>query len=82
MKEVFQKSDKTLDRGHLSEQGVARVVLDPLAEVGIGVLVPVGVRFRERMVHLERSGKRRQCQESQGEGESDCRSGDPVRGAG
>jgi len=82
MREGFQKSDKALDRRHLSEQGVARVVLDPLAEVGIGVLVSVKVCSRERVVHLERSGKRRQRQESQGEGESDCRTGNPGRGAG
>jgi hypothetical protein len=82
MKEVFQKSDKTLDRGHLSEQGVAGVVLDPLAEVGIGVLVSIGVRFRERVVYLEGGRKRRQRQESQGEGESDGRTANPVRGAG
>ena len=82
MREVFQKSDKALDRGHLSEQGVARVVLDPLAEVGIGVLVSVKVCSRERVVYLERSGKRRQRQESQGQGKSDCGSGIPVHGAG
>jgi len=57
------------------------MVLNPLAEVGIGVLVSVKVCSRERVVYLERSGKRRQRQESQGEGESDCRSGIPVHGA-
>ena len=54
------------------------MVLNPLAEVGIGVLVSVKVCSRERVVYLERSGKRRQRQESQGQGESDCGSGIPV----
>ena len=58
------------------------MVLNPLAEVGIGVLVSVKVCSRERVVYLERSGERRQRQESQGEGESDCGSGIPVHGAG
>jgi len=58
------------------------MVLNPLAEVGIGVLVSVKVCSRERVVYLERSGKRCQRQESQGEGESDCGSGIPVHGAG
>ena len=58
------------------------MVLNPLAEVGIGVLVSVKVCSRERVVYLERSGKRRQRQESQGEGESDCGSGIPVHRAG
>ena len=58
------------------------MVLDPLAEVGIGVLVSVKVCSGERVVYLERSGKRRQRQESQGQGKSDCGSGIPVHGAG
>ena len=58
------------------------MVLNPLAEVGIGVLVSVKVCSRERVVYLERSGKRRQRQESQGQGKSDCRRGGPGRGAG
>jgi len=58
------------------------MVLNPLAEVGIGVLVSVKVCSRERVVYLERSGKRRQRQKSQGQGKSDCRRGGPGRGAG
>ncbi|OLD41272.1 MAG: hypothetical protein AUI21_02325 [Nitrospirae bacterium 13_1_40CM_2_62_10] len=65
----------------IRDQRAASMVLNPLAEVGIGVLVSVKVCSRERVVYLERSGKRRQRQESQGEGESDCRSGIPVHGA-
>ena len=66
----------------IRDQRAAGMVLNPLAEVGIGVLVSVKVCSRERVVYLERSGKRRQRQESQGEGESDCGSGIPVHGAG
>jgi len=66
----------------IRDQRAASMVLNPLAEVGIGVLVSVKVCSRERVVYLERSGKRRQRQESQGEGESDCGSGIPVHGAG
>jgi len=66
----------------IRDQRAASMVLNPLAEVGIGVLVSVKVCSRERVVYLERSGKRRQRQESQGQGESDCGSGIPVHGAG
>jgi len=66
----------------IRDQRAASMVLHPLAEVGIGVLVSVKVCSRERVVYLERSGKRRQRQESQGEGESDCRTGNLVHGAG
>ncbi|TLY39275.1 MAG: hypothetical protein E6K61_09980 [Nitrospirae bacterium] len=66
----------------IRDQRAASMVLNPLAEVGIGVLVSVKVCSRERVVYLERSGKRRQRQESQGQGKSDCGSGIPVHGAG
>ena len=66
----------------IRDQRAASMVLDPLAEVGIGVLVSVKVCSGERVVYLERSGKRRQRQESQGQGKSDCGSGIPVHGAG
>lgn len=79
---VFKSRDQTLDRGDVSEQGVAGVVLDPLAEVGVGVLVPVRVRFRQRVVHLECGRERGQRQENQGKDNCDRRSGNPVRGTG
>ena len=66
----------------IRDQRAASMVLNPLAEVGIGVLVSVKVCSGERVVYLERSGKRRQRQESQGQGKSDCRRGGPGRGAG
>ena len=71
-----------LQHRHHGLERVRCVVLDPLAEVGIRVLVPIVIRCRERMVHLERGRKRRERQEGQGKGDRDCRSGDLVRGDG
>ena len=49
---------------HVAEQTGADMVLDPLAEVGIGVLVPVGILRPERMVQLKRDANGRQAQET------------------
>ena len=80
----FRRCDgkERLQHRHHGLERVRGVVLDPLAEVGIGMLVPIVIRCRERMVHLERGRKRRQHQEGQGKGDRDCRSGNLVRGDG
>lgn len=48
-------------------QRPGRMVLDPLAEVGIGVLVTVVVGGRQLMMHILRDSERRDCQEQQHE---------------
>lgn len=48
---------------------MACVVLDPLTEVGIGVLMAVLVRRCQLVVHLECDRKGRQCQENQRQSE-------------
>lgn len=44
-------------------QRTRRMMLDPLAHVGIGVLVAVMIGRRQFMMHILRNGKRRQHQE-------------------
>jgi hypothetical protein len=43
--------------------GPRRMVLDPLAEVGIGVLVAVVIGCRQLVVDILRDGKRRQAKQ-------------------
>lgn len=44
-------------------QRPGRMVLDPLAEVGIGVLVTVVVGGRQLMMHILRDSERRQAEQ-------------------
>lgn len=44
-------------------QRPGRMVLDPLAEVGIGVLVTVVVGRGQLVMHILRNGKRRQAEQ-------------------
>ena len=48
-------------------QRAGRMVLDPLAEVGVGVLVTVVVGGRQLMMYILRDSERRDCQEQQHE---------------
>jgi hypothetical protein len=57
------------DRRHRDVKRLAGVVLDPLAEVGVGVLVAVLIRCRQLVVNFERSSKGRQRQEDQRDGQ-------------
>ena len=47
-----------------------RVMLHPLAEVGVGVLVPIVVSRRQLVMDILRHGKRRNGEQE--EDESDC----------
>lgn len=50
---------------------MAGVILHPLAEVGIGVLMPVVVRCRQLVMNLQRCGKRRDREQDAGEEKRD-----------
>lgn len=54
---------KPLDCWHHDVQRMACMMLDPLTEIGVGMLVAVLVRRCQRMVDLERDRKGPQCQE-------------------
>ncbi|MEK6526468.1 MAG: hypothetical protein AABZ22_06310 [Nitrospirota bacterium] len=56
------------------------MVLDPLAEVGVGVLVAIVISGGEFVVDLQRRRKRRQRQEDQRDGDSKRGTGTPVSG--
>lgn len=60
---------KPLNGRHHDVERMACVVLDPLTEVGIGVLMAVLVRRCQLVVHLECDRKGRQCQENQRQSE-------------
>jgi len=50
---------------------MARVVLDPLAEVGIGMFVAVMVGGSQLVVNLQRRGERRHREQEAGDEERD-----------
>ena len=54
---------------------MAGVILHPLAEVGIGMLMPVVVRRRQLVMNLQRRGKRRHREQHAGEEKRDDRAG-------
>lgn len=66
-----------LEGGGIRRQGTAGVVLDPLTEVGVGMLVAVLVRRGQLMVHFQRDGKGRQSEEHTGQREWQCRAHTP-----
>ena len=57
----FQQSDEFLCReeGSANIERPSRVMLYPLAEVGVGVLVPIVVSRRQLVMDILRHGKRR-----------------------
>lgn len=63
-------AQKPLDDRHRDLKRVAGMVLDPLAEVEVGVLVAVVVRRREYVVDFERNRKGRQRRENQHQSDS------------
>lgn len=71
---------KPLDGRHRDVERMACVVLDPLADVGVGVLMAVLVRRRQLVVNLERSSKGSQRQDDQSEGERNPCAGQMVNG--
>lgn len=46
-------------------------MLDPLAEVGVGVLVPIVVSRRQLMMNILRNGKRRDGEQEQDKADCD-----------
>ena len=71
---------KPLDGRHHDAERMACVVLDPLAEVGVGVLMVVLVRRSQLVVNLERGNKGSQCQENQRQSERNPCAGQAVDG--
>jgi len=71
---------KPLDHRRRHIQRLAGVVLDPLAEVGVGVLMPVLVGRRQLVVNFQRGSKGRQGQEDHDHGDGNRGSGSPQGG--
>jgi len=65
-------NDEGDQRRHIARQGLACVVLDPLAEVRIGMFVAVMIGRGQFVMDLESDRKRRQGQKDahQGQGET------------
>lgn len=59
------RCDMRLDRRCTDQHRTAGMVLDPLAEVGIGMLVPILIRCSKHVVDLKRS--RKGCQHDEDE---------------
>lgn len=59
-------TDRDRHSGCRDHQRLARVMLDPLAEIGIGVVVPILIGRRQGVVNFERAGKRRHAEQQQG----------------
>ncbi len=67
LRELMESRDeKRLDGGKIQKDGSTRVVLDPLAEVKLGVLVAVVVHSGQLMVDRQGPGKGSQNQENTG----------------
>ena len=62
-----------LEQRRIRKQRVAGVMLDPLAEVGIGMLMTVLVRCGQFVVYFQRYGKRSQRQQHTGQRQRQCR---------
>lgn len=60
---------------HVTGEGMARMILNPLTEVGIGVLMSVMIRCRQLMMNLQRRGEGRHREQQAGEQERDDRTG-------
>lgn len=56
-------------------EGMARVILHPLAQVGIGVFMPVVVRCRQLVMNLQSCSEWRHREQHAGEHERDDRTG-------
>ncbi len=67
----FQEVDKSLCREERSAdiKRAGRMVLDPLTEVGVGVLVPVVIGSRQLVMNVLRHGKRRKSEQQQDKAE-------------
>lgn len=65
----------TRDR-HITGQRMTGVILHPLAEVGVGMFVPVVIGGRQLVVDLKRGGERRhrqqQCHQQQCNARPEC----------
>ncbi len=64
-------AQKPLDDRHRDVKRLAGVVLDPLAEVRVGVLVSILISRRQLVVNLKRGSKGCQRQEDQGHCQGD-----------
>lgn len=60
-------------------QRPGRIVLNPLAEVGIGVFVAVVIGGRQLMMHILRDRERRDCQEQQHEHSTQAQGAGPRK---
>ena len=78
---MFDESDQlTGDQNRRAGiQRAGRMVLDPLAEVGIGVFVAVVVGGRQLMMHILRDRERRDCQEQQHEHSTQAQGAGPQQ---
>ena len=63
----FQQVDESLCREERNAdiERAGRVMLHPLAEVGVGVLVPIVVSRRQLVMNILRHGKRRNGEQQQ-----------------
>jgi hypothetical protein len=59
--------DKRFDDRNVGLVGAGRMVLDPLAEVGVGMLMAVMVRRSQLVVNRERGRERGERQEDHGD---------------
>lgn len=71
---------KPLDCRHRDVQRLAGVVLDPLAEVGVGVLMAVLVRRRQLVMNFQHGSEGRQRQEDHDHGDGNRSTGRPWSG--
>lgn len=59
-------NEDSAGRGHIAHQGVARVVLHPLTEIGLGMFVAVVIGRRQCVMDLQRRRKRRHREQQAG----------------
>lgn len=64
----------------VTDQRVPGVILHPLAEVGVGMFVPIVVGSRQLMVNLQRCGKRGHREQEARDEQRDNRSGFLMHG--
>lgn len=73
--------EKRAGRGCVTDQRVARVILHPLTEIGVGMFMPVVVGRRQLVMNLQRSGERRHREQHARENKRNDRAGFEVGAA-
>lgn len=58
---------------HVTGQRMTGVILHPLAEVGIGVLMPIVISGRQLVMDLQRRGEWRHREQERHQEQCDCR---------